>query len=116
MTQYWYALKQELAKVNVYGWENTDILTVSERFFELANTTVSSAEIYSDELAKNLLRVEYAMAVTSLLLIALLLFNSFQNRRLSNKTPSSPIPLTWTSTQACPTRAAVRRCSIPPSP
>ena len=80
MTQYWYALKQELAKVNVYGWENTDILTVSERFFELANTTVSSAEIYSDELAKNLLRVEYAMAV-----IALLLFNSFQNRRLSNK-------------------------------
>ena len=41
MTQYWYALKQELAKVNVYGWENTDILTVSERFFELANTTVS---------------------------------------------------------------------------
>ena len=85
MTQYWYALKQELAKVNVYGWENTDILTVSERFFELANTTVSSAETYSDELAKDLLRVEYAMAVTSLLLIALLLFNSFQNRRLSNK-------------------------------
>lgn len=85
MTQYWYALKQELAKVNVYGWESTDILTVSERFFELANTTVSSAETYSDELAKNLLRVEYAMAVTSLLLIALLLFNSFQNRRLSNK-------------------------------
>lgn len=85
MTQYWYALKQELAKVNVYGWENTDILAVSERFFELANTTVSSAETYSDELAKNLLRVEYAMAVTSLLLIALLLFNSFQNRRLSNK-------------------------------
>ena len=85
MAQYWYTLKQELAKVNVYGWENTDILAVSERFFELANTTVSSAETYSDELAKNLLRVEYAMAVTSLLLIALLLFNSFQNRRLSNK-------------------------------
>ena len=71
--------------MNAYGWENSEILTVSERFFDLANTTVSSAETYSDQLAGNLLRVEYEMAVTSLLLIALLLFNSFQNRRLSNK-------------------------------
>ena len=85
MTQYWYALEQELAKVNAYGWENSEILTVSERFFDLANTTVSSAETYSDQLARNLLRVEYEMAATILLLIALLLFNSFQNRRLSNK-------------------------------
>lgn len=85
MTQYWYALEQELAKVNAYGWENSEILTVSERFFDLANTTVSSAETYSDQLAGNLLRVEYEMAATILLLIALLLFNSFQNRRLSNK-------------------------------
>lgn len=85
MTQYWYALEQELAKVNAYGWENSEILTVSEQFFDLANTTVSSAETYSDQLARNLLRVEYEMAATILLLIALLLFNSFQNRRLSNK-------------------------------
>ena len=85
MTQYWYALEQELAKVNAYGWENSEILTVSERFFDLANTTVSSAETYSDQLARNLLRVEYEMAATIPLLIALLLFNSFQNRRLSNK-------------------------------
>lgn len=85
MTQYWYALEQELAKVNAYGWENSEILTVSERFFDLANTTVSSAETYSDQLARNLLRVEYEMAAMILLLIALLLFNSFQNRRLSNK-------------------------------
>ena len=85
MTQYWYALEQELAKVNAYGWENSEILTVSERFFDLANTTVFSAETYSDQLARNLLRVEYEMAATILLLIALLLFNSFQNRRLSNK-------------------------------
>ena len=85
MTQYWYALEQELAKVNAYGWENSEILTVSERFFDLANTTVSSAETYSDQLARNLLRVEYEMAATNLLLIALLLFNSFQNRCLSNK-------------------------------
>lgn len=85
MTQYWYVLEAELDRVAANGAENTDILNVSERFFSLADSAVVSAEAYSDQLAKDLLVVEYAMAITSLILIALLLFNSFQNRRLSSR-------------------------------
>ena len=85
MTQYWFTLKIALDQVTLHGAENTDILEISERFFTLADKAVVSAESYSDQLARDLLIVEYAMAVTSLVLIALLLFNSFQNRRLSNK-------------------------------
>ena len=85
MTRYWYTLKTELDMIALHGTEDTNILEISERFFTLADNAVVSAENYSDQLAKNLLIVEYAMAVTSLALIALLLFNSLQNRRLSNK-------------------------------
>lgn len=83
LTKYWYTLKDELSLLAANAPEDTEILDVSERFFTLADEAVSSAEEYSDQIAKDLLAVEYAMAVCSILFIALLLFSAFQNRRLS---------------------------------
>lgn len=84
LTQYWFVLKDELTRIAAGTTTDAQTLTVSERFYALANTAVNSAETYSDNVARDLLIIEYAMSVCSLLLIALLLFNSFQNRRLSN--------------------------------
>ena len=83
LTRYMQTLRDELDLLKTSVPEDTNILEVSERFFSLADAAVTSAEEYSDQLAKDLLAIEYVMAVCSILLIAVLLFSAFQNRKLS---------------------------------
>lgn len=83
LAQYWFVLKDELTRVAAGTTTQDQTFTISERFYTLADAAVDSAERYSDDVARDLLIVEYAMAICSLLLIALLLFSAFQNRRLS---------------------------------
>ena len=44
-TAFWILLKDEIYKVREYGYENTDIVNLSEEYFQLADLTVSAAEI-----------------------------------------------------------------------
>lgn len=84
LTRYWETLLAEIQVVRTQGAENSHILEVSEHFYSLADATVACAEAYAAQIAKDLQSIEYAMILCSLLIILLMLFNTFQNRRLSN--------------------------------
>lgn len=60
---YWQSLKREISKVRVSGYENTDIVSMSETYFGLADDTVSAAEKYSEQIAKRIRWLEIASAV-----------------------------------------------------
>lgn len=44
---YWERLKAEVAAARQRGYENTQIVAMSETYFEMADETVSAAEHYS---------------------------------------------------------------------
>ncbi|MFV0518634.1 MAG: GGDEF domain-containing protein [Lachnospirales bacterium] len=50
----WGELKSEIYKTRELGWENTNIIELSEEYFQLADKTVSSAEVYSQQIASKL--------------------------------------------------------------
>ena len=52
---FWILLKDEIYKVREYGYENTDIVNLSEEYFQLADQTVSAAEKYSERIACNII-------------------------------------------------------------
>lgn len=66
---YWKKLKNEIEKVRSAGYENTDIVDMSENYFKLADKTVSAAERYSEKIAQNIRILEIVSAIDMLFLI-----------------------------------------------
>lgn len=83
LTRYWDTLQEEIQVVRTQGVENSDILYVSEHFYELADQAVKYSEEYSTEITEDLRSIENLMVVVSILMILLMLFNTIQNRKLS---------------------------------
>ena len=52
--KYWQVLKDEIYKVRNIGYENTEIVDISEEYFRMADQTVSAAEDYSQSIATGL--------------------------------------------------------------
>ena len=50
-SDYWDKLKTEIEAVRNKGYENTDIVNMSEIYFTMADETVSAAESYSEKIA-----------------------------------------------------------------
>lgn len=71
--EYWETLKNEIAKVRTDGYENTDIVAMSEMYFQLADKTVSAAEIYSEKIAQNIKILEIISAIDMLLLVLVIM-------------------------------------------
>lgn len=84
LTRYWETLRQEILIVRIQGVEHSNIMEVSEQFYALAEATVTCAEKYSAQITQDLQSIEYAMILCSVLIILLMLFNTIQNRKLSN--------------------------------
>ena len=59
---YWEELKKEIEKVRRYGYEHTEIIEMSEAYFELADQTVSAAEHYSEKIAQHIRTLEIISA------------------------------------------------------
>ena len=82
--RYWYTLQGEIDTVRVTGPEGSEILYVSDHFYEIANRAVYTSQAYSDQITKDLIIIEGGMILCALLIIGLSLFSSIQNRKLSN--------------------------------
>lgn len=70
---YWELLKKEIREVRSVGYQDTDIVEMSEEYFKLADETVSSAEVYSEKIAKILRILEIISAVVMAGLILLII-------------------------------------------
>ena len=70
---YWKKLKNEIYRVREKGYETTDIVKVSEKYFEYADRTVTAAERYSEKIAGKIRSIEYIKAFDMVLIVLLLI-------------------------------------------
>ena len=85
LISYWSRLKRQIQKVRTDGYENTNIVDMSETYFELADETVSAAEVYSDKIAKQIRFYEIMSAVDMAVLFILIVEQSVSAMRISRK-------------------------------
>ena len=81
----WQKLKTEILKVRQHGYEETDIVDLSEEYFALADETVSAAEDYSEKIATRIRVLEIASAVDMFVLVVLLIAQTVSALRIIKK-------------------------------
>lgn len=69
----WQDLKNEIYLVRKNGYRNTDIVNISEDYFNYADRTVTASEKYSEKIASHIRYIEYASAFVMFLLIVLII-------------------------------------------
>ena len=70
---YWNKIKKEIEAVRSSGYENTDIVNMSETYFKMADDTVSAAENYSEKIATKIRTIELLSALDMLCLVILVI-------------------------------------------
>ena len=70
---YWGKLKDEIQLVRAEGYEKTDIISMSETYFQMADETVSAAEDYSQTYATRISVLEKISVVVIVLIVLLLI-------------------------------------------
>ena len=81
--EYWELLKEEIYTVREKGYENTNVVSMSETYFEYADETVTAAEQYSEKIAARIRLTEIISALDILLLIFLIVQQQIQHIILS---------------------------------
>ena len=91
-SDYWDKLKTEIEAVRNKGYENTDIVNMSEIYFTMADETVYAAESYSEKIAIKIRTIELLSALDMLILVILVIMQTLkamqmamQNRLLEQK-------------------------------
>lgn len=85
LAAYWVDLKREIGQVRIVGAEETDILNMSEEYFQLADEVVSAAEEYSLKCVKNINYIEITLTFVICCLVFLMLKQSVAELYLSRK-------------------------------
>lgn len=79
----WNKLKEEILKVRQVGYENTDIVEISEGYFYIADDVVSIAENYSERCAKRIGEIESVIILLIIVLTIQLLQYAFKSAKMS---------------------------------
>lgn len=83
--EYWQQLKDEIYRVRTNGYESTDIVAMSEKYFRMADETVSAAERYSASIATVIRRLEIGTAAVITILILMMLVRSLEAVRMRHR-------------------------------
>ncbi len=67
---YWHKLKEEIEAIRTDNYQNTDIVEMSETYFQLADETVDAAETYSEKIARNIRWLEILSVIDMIGLVA----------------------------------------------
>ena len=79
---FWQQLKDEVTAVRLHGYGQTDIISDSEAYFQLADDTVSAAEVYSQKCATNIRYLEFLLSFIMAALLILLIVQSVEQMLL----------------------------------
>ena len=82
-SDYWDKLKTEIRAVRNKGYENTDIVNMSEIYFTMADETVSAAESYSEKLAIKIRTIELLSALDMLSLVILVIMQTLRAMKMA---------------------------------
>ena len=82
---YWNKIKKEIEAVRSSGYENTDIVNMSETYFNLADDTVSAAENYSEKIATKIRTIELLSALDMLCLVILIIVQTIMAMKMARQ-------------------------------
>lgn len=82
---YWERLKAEVTAARQRGYENTQIVAMSETYFEMADETVSAAEHYSEKIAMKIRTIEILSALDMLCLVILIMLQTAMALKMARK-------------------------------
>ena len=82
---YWNKLKEEILSVRENGYEATDVIAISETYFNMADETVTSAEIYSERVAGTIRVVEILSILDIIMLVLIIIQQTIADIRIKNK-------------------------------
>ena len=82
-SDYWDKLKTEIEAVRNKGYENTDIVNMSEIYFTMADETVSAAESYSEKIAIKIRTIEFLSALDMFCLVILIIMQTLTAMKMA---------------------------------
>ena len=82
-SDYWDKLKKEIEAVRNKGYENTDIVNMSEIYFTMADETVSAAESYSEKIAIKIRTIEFLSALDMFCLVILIIMQTLTAMKMA---------------------------------
>ena len=80
---YWNKIKKEIEAVRSSGYENTDIVNMSETYFKMADETVSTAENYSEKIAIKIRTIEFLSALDMFCLVILIIMQTLTAMKMA---------------------------------
>lgn len=83
LSDYWEELKKEIKAVREVGYQNTDIVKMSEIYFKMADETVSAAENYSERIAIKIRTLELLSVFDMLGLVILIIIQTIAAMKMS---------------------------------
>ena len=83
LSDYWEELKKEIKAVREAGYQNTDIVNMSEIYFKMADETVSAAESYSERIAVKIRTLELLSVLDMLCLVILIVIQTLAAMKMS---------------------------------
>ncbi len=72
LSEEWGQLKKEIILARRVGYQNTNLVAMSESYFRLCDSMVGAAEIYTQERAQTIKRIEVAINIMILLLLGII--------------------------------------------
>ena len=72
LSEEWDQLKKEIILARRVGYQNTNLVAMSESYFRLCDSMVGAAEIYTQERAQTIKRIEVAINIMILLLLGII--------------------------------------------
>ena len=82
-SDYWEKLKTEIEAVRNKGYENTDIVNMSEIYFKMADETVFAAECYSERIAVKIRTLELLSVFDMLCLVILIVIQTLAAMKMA---------------------------------
>ena len=82
-SEYWEKLKTEIGEVRSKGYQNTDIVNMSEIYFEMADETVFAAENYSEKIAIKIRTIEFLSALDMFCLVILIIMQTLTAMKMA---------------------------------
>ena len=82
---YWNQLKDEIYRVRTDGYEDTDIVEMSENYFHMADETVSAAEVYSENTAVAIRVLEILSSIDIAGLILLIIYQTLAEIQIAKR-------------------------------
>lgn len=79
---YWKQLKDEILRVRQNGYQDSQIMPMSETYFQLADDTVAAAEVYSQQCVNRLRTLEIVVSIDMVLILFSLISQSLNEVRL----------------------------------